>query len=98
MINRIVRMSFDPAKVERFLEIFNQAKSKISAFEGCEGLTLLRDAHDPNVFFTYSYWRNQDCLNKYRFSDLFKETWGQTKILFIEKPMAWSLIVEELVK
>lgn len=98
MINRIVRMSFDPSKVDAFMDIFNLAKNRIANFEGCEGLTLLRDAHQPNVLFTYSYWKDQDCLNKYRFSELFKETWSQTKVLFDDKPLAWSLEVADLVK
>ncbi|MDP1726583.1 MAG: antibiotic biosynthesis monooxygenase family protein [Bacteroidota bacterium] len=98
MINRIVRMSFEPDKVADFLQVFEQAKEKIAAFEGCEGLTLLRDAHQAHVMFTYSYWRDQDCLNKYRFSDLFKDTWAKTKIHFNDKPLAWSLEVLQLVK
>lgn len=98
MINRIVRMSFEPDKIEDFLQVFENAKNRIAEFEGCEGLTLLRDAHQTHVMFTYSYWRNQDCLNKYRFSDLFKDTWAKTKINFNEKPLAWSLEVVEQVK
>ncbi len=91
-------MSFAPEKVGEFLSVFEQGKDKIADFEGCEGLTLLRDAQQPHILFTYSYWRNEDCLNKYRFSELFKDTWAQTKILFNDKPMAWSLRVEQLVK
>ncbi|MFY8022373.1 MAG: putative quinol monooxygenase [Bacteroidia bacterium] len=98
MINRIVRMSFRPEEVENFLQVFEQAKSKIAAFEGCEGLNLLRDAKQPHVLFTYSYWRDENCLNHYRYSELFKETWAQTKVLFNEKAQAWSLDLLEKVK
>ncbi len=98
MINRIVRMSFDPQNVEDFLTLFEEVKEKIAAFEGCEGLTLLRDASEQNVLFTYSYWLSEAHLNKYRFSELFKDTWSRTKVLFNDAPIAWSLTVEQRVK
>lgn len=98
MINRIVRMSFDPEKVPAFLEVFEQSREKISNFPGCQGLTLLRDANLPNVFFTYSYWDDPENLDAYRFSELFRKVWGATKVHFNEKPLAWSLIVVDRVK
>ncbi|MDZ4668041.1 MAG: antibiotic biosynthesis monooxygenase family protein [bacterium] len=98
MINRIVRMSFEPEKVEEFLALFNSVKHQIANFEGCEGLTLLKDSVQPNVLFTYSYWQSEAHLNKYRFSELFKKTWLGTKILFNDAPIAWSLLVEQQVK
>lgn len=91
-------MSFEPGKVSDFLKVFEEAKIRIASFEGCEGLILLRDASAPNVFFTYSYWRSEHDLNRYRFSELFKKTWSLTKVHFNEAPVAWSLIVEEQVK
>lgn len=91
-------MSFDPEKVHEFETLFQSVKSKIAAFEGCEGLLLLRDAEANHVFFTYSYWQSEWHLNKYRDSELFKHTWNATKQLFIDKPMAWSCIVSERVK
>lgn len=91
-------MSFDPDRVEEFLALFEQVKEQIAAFEGCEGLTLLRDAAQPNVLLTYSYWESEEALNRYRFSDLFKSTWAGTKALFNDKPVAWSLVVEQRVK
>jgi heme-degrading monooxygenase HmoA len=98
MINRIVRMSFEPRLVPAFLELFEEVKHQIAAFEGCNGLTLLRDAHEPNILFTYSLWESEAHLNKYRFSELFKTTWENTKSKFNAKPIAWSLTVEQQVK
>jgi quinol monooxygenase YgiN len=98
MINRIVRLSFKPEMVNDFLNVFNESKHQIAAFKGCHGLTLLQDVNFNNVFFTYSLWENEDCLNKYRYSDLFKETWTKTKRLFNDKPIAYSLLVTEVVK
>ncbi|HLP32536.1 MAG TPA: antibiotic biosynthesis monooxygenase family protein, partial [Bacteroidia bacterium] len=73
MIIRIVRMTFEPAQVESFQELFNATKHLIRHFDGCERLELLRDVKETNVFFTYSWWQSEEHLNKYRFSPLFKE-------------------------
>ena len=91
MIRRVVRMSFQPDKVDTFLQNFNSNKEKIRAFEGCEHLELWRDIHKENVFFTYSHWLSEADLENYRSSELFGSVWAKTKILFDEKPMAWSL-------
>lgn len=98
MINRIVRMSFHPEKVEDFLQVFNNSKEHIATFSGCNSLSLMRDASYENVFYTYSLWDSIDALENYRLSDLFKTTWARTKILFNDKPMAFSLEVFEKVR
>ena len=91
MIVRIVRMTFDPARVPAFLEVFGAAGEKIRGFEGCSHLELLQDVNHPHIYCTYSIWDSEEHLNKYRFSRLFKDTWAQTKPLFIEKAVAFSL-------
>lgn len=90
MIVRIVRMTFVPEKTEAFLEIFNGSKSKIRSFPGCHHLELWQDTSAPEVFTTYSHWENEEALEKYRHSELFKNTWAKTKVLFAAKPVAWS--------
>jgi len=91
MIIRVVKLTFQPEKVSAFLKVFNAKKELIRDFPGCEHLELLRDVNAPNVYFTYSYWLSEVELNNYRYSELFKETWADTKILFSGKPEAWSL-------
>ncbi|MFN4973025.1 MAG: putative quinol monooxygenase [Bacteroidota bacterium] len=98
MINRIVRMSFEPDKVNEFVDLFNASKHKIAAFPGCTSLKLLRDANEEQVFFTYSTWESQEHLDAYRKSDLFKQVWSRTRALFNSKPMAWSTLVTDNVK
>lgn len=88
---RIVKMSFEPSKIDEFLSNFEANKHKIRAFEGCCFLELYRDKHNSNIFFTYSYWNSEDHLNTYRHSDLFKSVWAKTKPLFNAKPEAWSV-------
>lgn len=85
-------MTFQPDRVEDFLEIFNQSKEKIRGFEGCQHLELLQDAHDSNVYSTYSHWDSEVSLNNYRRSALFAEVWPRTKALFAAKPTAYSHI------
>ena len=91
MFVRIVKMSFKPEKIDEFLANFEDVKDKIRAFEGCELLELYRDKQQSNVFFTYSYWQEEHFLEQYRNSDLFKKVWAKTKVLFNDKPEAWSV-------
>ncbi|HKC68547.1 MAG TPA: antibiotic biosynthesis monooxygenase family protein [Bacteroidia bacterium] len=91
MIIRIVKLSFAPDKVETFLALFNKYEEKIASVEGCVQLELLNDIHTPNVYFTYSYWQEEAFLEAYRDSDLFNDVWQQTKVLFNDKPQAWSV-------
>jgi len=91
MFVRIVKMTFEADKIDLFLSVFNQNKEKIRASKGCELLELYRDKTNPNIFFTYSYWREEQDLENYRNADLFKEVWAKTKALFSDKPEAWSV-------
>ena len=91
MIKRIVKMSFRQEEVENFKLIFKNNWSFIKGFEGCSHVELLQDENDRSVFFTYSLWESESHLNNYRKSDLFAKVWGATKLLFNEKPQAWSL-------
>ncbi|MFK7781663.1 putative quinol monooxygenase [Psychroserpens sp.] len=91
MFVRIVKMGFEPSKIDAFLADFEIVKHKIRAFEGCQFLELYRDKHNTNIFFTYSYWTSETNLEHYRNSDLFKNVWAKTKPLFNTKPEAWSV-------
>ena len=91
MFIRIVKMSFEEKHIDTFLENFHQNKTDIRNFNGCRLLELYRDKEHSNVFFTYSYWEAQENLDNYRQSDLFKSVWAKTKILFNDKPQAWSV-------
>lgn len=94
MITRIVKMTFREDATDSFLEVFNESKQLIRGFEGCNHLELLREKPEGNIFFTYSKWDDEGCLDKYRHSQLFADTWARTKILFADKPQAWT--VDEL--
>ena len=53
MIIRIVKMTFEPEKVNEFLEVFNSSKQLIRNFEGCSRLELLNEINISNVFFIH---------------------------------------------
>ena len=91
MFVRIVKMSFHPEHIDRFLTLFHQKKEFIRNRDGCRLLELYRGKQDSTIFFTYSYWETEEDLENYRNSNLFKETWAATKILFNDKPEAWSV-------
>ncbi len=91
MIIRIVKMTFHPENVEVFKGLFEGVKDKITNFDGCQKVMLLKDTLNPSIFFTYSIWESTAKLNAYRKSAFFDETWHKTKALFSDKPEAWSL-------
>lgn len=91
MILRIVRMEFEPEKLNTFLDVFHESMEQIRNFPGCQRLELHRDAHDHHVLFTVSEWTDEAALEQYRLSPLFSATWARTKVLFQGKPMAFSL-------
>ncbi len=91
MLIRIVRMTFRPEHVAAFLVIFRQSQPLIRNFAGCQHLELLQDADNPFVYSTLSHWENADALQNYRQSALFQATWARTKVLFADKPQAFSL-------
>ena len=84
-------MSFQPDAIEDFIAAFESRKSLIASFEGCKGVQLLQDINNPNIFFTYSKWINEESLEVYRKSELFGTTWDEVKKLFNGKPEAWSV-------
>lgn len=91
MFIRIVKLSFHQEHIETFLNNFEEVKHQIRNFEGNRFLELYQDKDDKRIFFTYSYWDNEEALENYRDSALFNEVWSFTKKLFCSKPEAWSL-------
>lgn len=92
MLTRIVRLTFDKENISAFLDIFYEKKEYISNTEGCRSVALKQDVKYPGVLFTVSIWESEEHLNAYRQSELFKETWKKTKLLFSAPPMAYSLV------
>lgn len=91
MVVRVVKMTFRPDEVERFLALFANWGPRIRAFPGCRHLELLRQADDPRVFFTYSHWDGPEDLEAYRASEVFAGVWPVVKTLFAEPAEAWTL-------
>ena len=97
MLTRIVRMEFQPARVEDFLAHFHGIRKAIRHFPGVRRLELHRDAGQPNVFYTFSVWENESDLENYRRSELFESAWSQAKQWFAASPRAYSLLREMVV-
>lgn len=92
MLTRIVKLTFKEENISSFETLFEKTKETIRNFEGCLFLELYQDAKHPNIFFTYSKWKEEMYLENYRNSDFFKAVWAETKQLFGDKPEAWSVI------
>ena len=93
MIIRIVKLQFQKDKLDDFLFIFNQTKTKVSNFEGCLGMQLVQDLANPAVFFTYSHWESEQALSNYRQSDVFKIIWKNIKPWFEKPAEAYSTVI-----
>jgi len=91
MFVRIVKLSFHEENIPAFLENFELMKNHIRNSPGNRFLELYQDKNNPCIFFTYSYWEDEDDLENYRKSALFDEIWTFTKKLFNDKPEAWSV-------
>lgn len=90
MIARIVTMTFKENEINNFVLLFNEYKTQIKNSTGCISLTLIQKLDHPTEISTLSYWENEDYLNNYRNSDIFKQVWPQTKLLFSSPPKAIS--------
>ncbi len=86
-------MVFRTEEIDNFRTLFEERKQRIGTFPGCRGVELLQDISEPAIFFTYSHWDGPEYLEQYRQSDLFQDTWARTKVLFADKPEAWSVDV-----
>jgi len=91
MLVRIVKFRFRESEINTFKAIFETSKNRIRETAGCTFLELYQDKKNPTVFFTYSHWLSEDHLNTYRNSDFFTQVWSKTKLLFADKPEAWSV-------
>lgn len=91
MIKRIVKMSFQPDKIDEFLNVFHQARPHILKMQGCNSVELFSEDDMPHIMFTLSEWNNVVALENYRKSELFINTWKRTKVLFAEKAQAWTI-------
>jgi autoinducer 2-degrading protein len=91
MILRLVKMKFKPEESANFIAFFDAIKDTIETMPGIISVKLYQDEKDQNVFFTHSIWLNTSSLDAYRTSDFFKDIWPKTKLMFEDKPMAWSL-------
>ena len=99
MLIRIVKLTFQKNNIDEFLAIFENSKNKIRNSTGCRLLELYNDKTNSTIFFTYSYWETEQDLENYRNSALFKEVWAKTKVLFSDKPEAWSVNkLDEVIK
>lgn len=93
MLTRVVKMHLTADFIAEFKILFQSLQVKIAAFEGCQGVQLLQDEHNPEVFFTISTWDDATKLENYRKSPFFQKTWAVVKPNFKSKAEAWSLLV-----
>ncbi|MFT6716348.1 MAG: heme-degrading monooxygenase HmoA [Saprospiraceae bacterium] len=89
MITRIVKLSFEDSYCVEFEANFFETKKIVLSNKGCYSVELLK-SYEPGLYFTYSVWDNEDSLNHYRNSPVFKKIWGSFKPNFKTKAQAWT--------
>ncbi len=90
MLTRLVRMYFQPDKVDEFLAFYEQLRPKIAQQPGCISVQLLRQTDDPAAFATWSVWESAAALDAYRTSAFFKSFWPQVRTWFRQPAEAVS--------
>lgn len=91
MITRIVKLEFQPDKIDDFLTFFDGIKEIVNTFPGCKGMKLYRDIEQPTIVMTYSHWETAEALENYRISGAFGKIWPTIKPWFSARPQAWSV-------
>jgi len=91
-------MKFREEEVDNFLNAFKSVEHHIRNFNGCKGLQLLQQTDDPLPFSLIACGIQKKAYITTVFSELFKNTWAKTRILFADKPEAWSLseVIQQL--
>ncbi len=89
-VTRLVRIYFQPDKVDEFLAFYQQLRPQIARQPGCISVQLLRQANDPAAFATWSVWESQAALDAYRTSEFFRSFWPQVKTWFRQPAEAVS--------
>ena len=84
-------MEFKPEAVDPFKILFDQIKSKVASYKGCQQLSLLQVINDSNIIFTYSVWDDEEALERYRSSETFTHIWAETQKGFSKRAEAWTM-------
>ena len=90
MTIRIVQLCIRSEFVDEFLSVFDEAAPHIRALPGCFRLELWQQTDQDGGFATYSHWQNDEALEAYRKSGLFKSRWASIKPMFAAKPRAYT--------
>lgn len=91
MLIRIVKLSISPDKISSFERFFKAQQQNILNFKGCIKVELWQDNADNTLFFTYSLWDSEACLESYRQSKFFKSIWPKTKLHFNAPAQVYSM-------
>lgn len=83
-------MTFEEHAAEEFLRIYSETSPLIVRFPGCRHLELWQREDAEGAFATYSVWSGAEALERYRTSELFRNTWARVKPLFAAPAQAES--------
>ena len=90
MVIRIVKLTMQEANADLFKKYFDTVHDIIRNQPGCQQLQAWQEIHQPNIFFTYSIWNEEQDLNNYRDSAFFLQFWKTVKPWFDAKAEVWT--------
>lgn len=94
MIRRLVKMTVPPERAGEFERLYAEVRERVLSAPGCRKLELYRDLRDSGIFFTWSLWDDEQAVETYRKSEIYRSVWPRLKALFASKAEAWSVILK----
>ncbi|NOZ46012.1 MAG: antibiotic biosynthesis monooxygenase [Chlorobi bacterium] len=91
MITRIVKMSIKKDKVADFIKYFEIFNEKIKKFDGCEHHDFLEDKNAQNIFFTYTTWKTERQIERYRRSETHRLHKEKMQEFYNKEDTAWTV-------
>lgn len=91
-LSRIVMLYFEPGFARTFEEIFEKHRKRLLDLDGCDEVKVYRGADNSDDFITVSRWRDDESLQAYRKSELFREVWSKVKPRFRKRAEAFSFL------
>lgn len=91
MITRIVKMSVKKDKVKDFVRYFEKYNEEIKIFDGCEHHDFLEDKNDASVFFTYTTWKSERQIERYRRSETHRLHKQKLQEFYEKDDSAWTV-------
>lgn len=91
MIIRIVKMYLKKDEIKSFTDFFSSFQNQILEFDGCMHHDLFPDKDNKEIYYSYTIWKSEVKLKKYRNSELIKNISKAVEPKCEKEPLAWTV-------